>query len=165
MCISISNPTTEIRLLTVDRPSKRNALNIRAYEELDQPFKDAGQDADVGVLVMTGANPVFTRGNDLTDFRQHPDSLSGHKVLHSLHTLDKPTIAAIEGFAIGIVTDRYAVQDLKWITFSRKRPNVVVNFANRRKLNKYFLNSSSGVPTIKPVTSAISRRHRPSVEL
>jgi hypothetical protein len=61
--------------LTIDRTVKRNAFDVALYEALTQGISDADRDPDVHVTVITGRGGVFTSGNDLADFRDHPDSI------------------------------------------------------------------------------------------
>ncbi len=90
--------------LTINRPERRNALDVATYLGLAEQIWGAGQDKDVRAVVLTGANNYFTAGNDLKDFqgpRPNGDS-AGIKFLRSLADCDLPVIAAVEGSAIGI---------------------------------------------------------------
>ena len=91
-----------VRVLSIDRTEKRNAFDIGLYEALAKGVSDADRDPDVHVMVLTGRGGVFTSGNDLADFRDHPDSTAPFTLLHSLVNVEKPIIAAVEGFAVGI---------------------------------------------------------------
>jgi len=90
--------------LTINRPERRNALDVATYLGLAEQIWGAGQDKDVRAVVLTGANNYFTAGNDLKDFQgPRPDGDSaGIKFLRSLADCDLPVIAAVEGSAIGI---------------------------------------------------------------
>ena len=72
------------------------------YEALAEGVSDADCDADVRVTVITGRGGVFTSGNDLADFRDHPDSVAAFGLLRTLLEAEKPIVAAVEGFAVGI---------------------------------------------------------------
>jgi enoyl-CoA hydratase/carnithine racemase len=100
--ISIDDPVPNVRVLTIDRTAKRNAFDIVTYRRLRQAVQAADEDAHVRVIVITGSGGVFTSGNDLADFRDHPESDEGIQLLRSLINTDKPVIAAVEGFAVGI---------------------------------------------------------------
>jgi enoyl-CoA hydratase/carnithine racemase len=91
-----------VRLLTIDRPAKRNAFDVPTYRALAAGIADADHDLDVRVTVITGGEGVFTSGNDLADFRDHPDSTAPFDLLRALVEADKPIVAAVEGFAVGI---------------------------------------------------------------
>src|SRR4051812_39398009 len=100
----VSSETVQpgVRILTIDRAEKRNAFDVRMYEELAEGVSDADRDPDVRVVVITGHGGVFTSGNDLADFRDHPDSTAPFALLRTLVEAEKPIVAAVEGFAVGI---------------------------------------------------------------
>ncbi|EKT76829.1 enoyl-CoA hydratase [Rhodococcus opacus M213] len=91
-----------IRLLTIDRPAKRNAFDIETYVALAEGIVEADRDHEVRVIVITGSGGVFTAGNDLVDFRDQPDSMAAFDLLRTLVATEKPIVAAVEGFAVGI---------------------------------------------------------------
>lgn len=98
----------QIAFLTFNRPKVLNALNRKTMEELSQILADAREDSTVRVLILTGAGEKsFVAGADISELAvQTPVSgketaLFGQGVLHKLETLGKPSIAAINGFALG----------------------------------------------------------------
>src|SRR5258705_280963 len=97
-----------IGFITFNRPKVLNALNRKTMEELNQILIAAREDEDVRVLLLTGAGEKsFIAGADISELAvQTPVSgrdtaLFGQSVLHRLETLGKPSIAAINGFALG----------------------------------------------------------------
>jgi enoyl-CoA hydratase len=97
-----------IGFITFNRPKVLNALNRKTMEELNQILIAAREDDDVRVLILTGAGEKsFVAGADIGELAvQTPVSgrdtaLFGQGVLHRLETLGKPSIAAINGFALG----------------------------------------------------------------
>jgi enoyl-CoA hydratase/carnithine racemase len=72
------------------------------YEDLAEGVSNADGDPDVRVTVITERGGVFTSGNDLADFRDHPDSVAPFALLRTLVEAEKPIVAAVEGFAVGI---------------------------------------------------------------
>ena len=97
-----------IAYITFNRPKVLNALNRKTMEELNQILISARDDQDVRVLILTGAGEKsFVAGADIGDLAvQTPVSgretaLFGQSVLHRLETLGKPSVAAINGFALG----------------------------------------------------------------
>ena len=97
-----------IGFITFNRPKVLNALNRKTMEELNQILIAAREDEDVRVLLLTGAGEKsFVAGADISELAvQTPVSgrdtaLFGQSVLHRLETLGKPSIAAINGFALG----------------------------------------------------------------
>jgi enoyl-CoA hydratase/carnithine racemase len=102
MSVSAETVRPGVRVLTIDRTTKRNAFDIPLYEALADGVSTADRDPDVGVTVITGRGGVFTSGNDLADFRDYPDSVAAFALLRTLVEAEKPIVAAVEGFAVGI---------------------------------------------------------------
>src|ERR1700736_6755792 len=97
-----------IGFITFNRPKVLNALNRKTMEELREVLTAAREDDDVRVLILTGAGEKsFVAGADIGELAvQTPVSgrdtaLFGQGGLHRLETLGKPSIAAINGFALG----------------------------------------------------------------
>jgi enoyl-CoA hydratase len=97
-----------IARITFNRPKVLNALNRKTVEELREALLDA-RDADaVRVLILTGAGEKsFVAGADIGELAQRTAvdgkdfSLFGQSVFHLLETVGKPSICAINGFALG----------------------------------------------------------------
>jgi enoyl-CoA hydratase len=97
-----------IGFITFNRPKVLNALNRKTMEELSHILTAAREDEEVRALILTGAGEKsFVAGADIAELAvQTPVSgketaLFGQSVLHRLETLGKPSIAAINGFALG----------------------------------------------------------------
>ncbi len=93
-----------VRTLTLNRPSRKNALDSGLWDALRDALDAVGQDPDVRVLVVTGAGGAFCSGADLSNpGRAHP--VRKMRVLTDiallLHELPAPTIAKIDGVAVG----------------------------------------------------------------
>jgi enoyl-CoA hydratase len=91
-----------------NRPKLLNALNRQTMDELSALLTEARDDRDIHVLILTGAgDKAFIAGADinelarLTPMTGPETSLHGQAVLHKLETLGKPSIAAVNGFALG----------------------------------------------------------------
>ena len=98
----------QIGFITFNRPKVLNALNRKTMEELNLILIAAREDDEVRVLILTGAGEKsFVAGADISELAvQTPVSgketaLFGQSVLHRLETLGKPSVAAINGFALG----------------------------------------------------------------
>jgi enoyl-CoA hydratase/carnithine racemase len=102
--IRIEEPSDGVRLLTIDRPERRNAIDSVTYRELTAAIEDTNHDPEVRCCVLTGAGNVFTSGNDLADFQQPHEAGPSEAVvyLRALVGAAKPLVAAIEGFAVGV---------------------------------------------------------------
>ncbi|MGE1062448.1 enoyl-CoA hydratase-related protein [Megasphaera paucivorans] len=100
--------TDGICLITINRPNVLNALNTSTLLELQLAVRDAADDKQVRVLIITGAGEKsFVAGADIFQMSQL-SSLEGRKmtmigqhVFDLIETLEKPVIAAINGYALG----------------------------------------------------------------
>jgi enoyl-CoA hydratase/carnithine racemase len=97
-----------IAYVTVYRPKVLNALNMATMEELRGAFHDIKNDADIRVVILTGAGEkAFVAGADISELAKQ-DAVSakqyaqrGQSVLNLIENLGKPVIACINGFALG----------------------------------------------------------------
>lgn len=98
-----------IRTITINRPDQLNALNRATIAELDQALTEAEADRGVRVLIITGSGPkAFVAGADIKEFAHFSVAegkalaADGQKQLFDhVEQLDKPVIAAVNGFALG----------------------------------------------------------------
>ncbi len=97
-----------IHTITIKRPSKLNALNRQTLQELYGAVIDSSGEDKVRVIVITGAgDKAFVAGADISEIReQNPTeartfSEFGQNLMSMIQSLDKPVIAAINGFALG----------------------------------------------------------------
>lgn len=98
----------QIATITFNRPKVLNALNRKTVEELGDALNRACEDSAVRVLILTGAGEKsFVAGADINELAQRTPvdgkdfSLFGQEIFHRLETMGKPSIAAINGFALG----------------------------------------------------------------
>lgn len=104
----ISNESPGIRVIRINRPKALNALNGDTLRELWQALSQASKDPEVRVLILTGeGEKAFIAGADITEMKDKSPSDGtafaqlGHEVGRLLETMPKPTIAAVNGFALG----------------------------------------------------------------
>src|SRR5438552_15491159 len=97
-----------IAYVTVNRPKVLNALNMATMEELRRAFHSIKQDAEVRMVILTGAGEkAFIAGADISELaRNNPVEAKaythrGQSVLNLIENLGKPVIACINGFALG----------------------------------------------------------------
>jgi enoyl-CoA hydratase len=98
-----------IRVITINRPDQLNALNRATIDELDRALTEAEADKSVRVLIITGSGAkAFVAGADIKEFAHFSVeegkalSADGHDKLFShVERLNKPVIAAVNGFALG----------------------------------------------------------------
>jgi enoyl-CoA hydratase/carnithine racemase len=97
-----------VRILTLNRPEKRNALNTDLTQSLLQALRRADVEEKVGCIVLTGAGQGFCAGADLGEFKGLKDPQAAEAraeltmQLHlSFSRISKPVICAINGAAMG----------------------------------------------------------------
>jgi enoyl-CoA hydratase/carnithine racemase len=106
-----------IATLTMNRPDKMNALTRKMLLEMVEAVADVAQDKDIRVMILTGAGKVFCSGADLSGggweagLAGTPNELnynirtSYQKVSLGMQSMDKPTIAMVNGAAVGAGCD------------------------------------------------------------
>ena len=98
-----------IAILTINRPSKLNALNKATIQELHEAFSAAEIDEEVKVIILTGSGEkAFVAGADISEFADFSVeegnrlAAEGQRLLFDfISDFSKPVIAAINGFALG----------------------------------------------------------------
>jgi enoyl-CoA hydratase len=97
-----------VRIITVHRPDKLNALNAATLDALHAAFDAAAEDETVRAVVLTGAGPkAFVAGADIAEMttlspvQARDFSLRGQRMMRAVETMPKPVIAMINGFALG----------------------------------------------------------------
>lgn len=112
---SISNPyetlivekRDRVALITINRPEKRNALNIKTREEGARVLEELAEDDSVGVVVFTGAgDKAFIAGADIAEFAGRTSLtqravMLGRSLFTAIDTFPKPVIAMVNGFCLG----------------------------------------------------------------
>ena len=98
-----------VGILTIDNPSKLNALDMATLTALDEGLAELERDDSVQVIVVTGAGTrAFVAGGDIADlngrqglahYQEFAEDI--HRVFRRFEVCDKPTIGAINGLALG----------------------------------------------------------------
>jgi 2-(1,2-epoxy-1,2-dihydrophenyl)acetyl-CoA isomerase len=91
--------------LTLNRPSRKNALNDELRDALGAALTSAARDRDVRVVVIAGAGGAFCSGADLSTgaAADHPLEVmrQANEIALRLYELPKPTLAKVDGIAVG----------------------------------------------------------------
>ncbi len=96
-----------VGVITVNRPNVLNALDITTLDELYAAVTELGADTAVRGIILTGAGKAFVAGADIAHLstlgprEAHAFSNRGGKTLRTIETVEKPVIAAVNGFALG----------------------------------------------------------------
>lgn len=96
-----------VRIITFNRPEKRNALNLQMYTQLTEYLIQGESDNEIRAFMFRGQAQCFTSGNDVADFLKNSNLGVDHpafKFLFCLLDLKKPVVAAVTGAAVGIGT-------------------------------------------------------------
>ena len=96
-----------IGILTINRPEALNALNSTVIGDLEQAITEVEKDAELGALIITGEGRSFVAGADIGE--QLPLDVAGGRkwgqrgsaLMRRIEKLEIPTIAAVNGFALG----------------------------------------------------------------
>ena len=96
-----------VGIITINRPDKRNALNIKTREEGAALLDELRNDPSIGVVVITGAgDKAFIAGADIAEFAgrtamMQRDVMTARSLFTALDTFPKPIIAMINGYCLG----------------------------------------------------------------
>ena len=100
-----------VATITLNRPERRNALNRRAYAEIEAAFTHASRDPEVRCVLVTGADPAFCAGEDVKEMMTgevasgppKPPSVRFAPTPAAMAVIncEKPVIAAVNGSAVG----------------------------------------------------------------
>lgn len=95
-------------IVTVNRPDKLNALNSTIMSELQTCFSELKKNEDVYVVILTGSgDKAFVAGADISELNQlnmiaaKELAEKGQAIFNLIRNLNKPVIAAVNGFALG----------------------------------------------------------------
>jgi enoyl-CoA hydratase/carnithine racemase len=124
-----------IAILTFNRPDKRNAMSDDMRTDFIDALERVAADAAIRALVLTGAGKGFCAGGDIAGMQRRMQAPAGevgisgwrrqqrvHRTQALLHTLPKPTIAAVNGAASGLGADTALACDFvlisEWASFT-----------------------------------------------
>lgn len=96
-----------VGIIKINRPESLNALNIETLGEIRDAITSLNNDEDVKVIIFTGEGKAFIAGADIKQMKDMNEdeasefSALGQKIFDIIENLDKPVIAAVNGFALG----------------------------------------------------------------
>lgn len=105
--VVVSRPEPAVALITLNRPEKRNAMNLPTFEALDGRLTELERDPSVSAVILTGAGPVFSAGYDVREMSGLDeagtmlDYQRREPWMWHLANLSKPLVAALNGPAYG----------------------------------------------------------------
>jgi 2-(1,2-epoxy-1,2-dihydrophenyl)acetyl-CoA isomerase len=106
-----------VRTITLNRPQKRNAIDIELRVALAEAIESADRDPDIRVIIVTGAGPAFCSGGDISTMQRMPAGRAlerielAQRVIRAIWNTQKPVLAAVEGSAYGAGTALAAACD------------------------------------------------------
>src|SRR5881409_4380164 len=132
-----------VATITLNRPEVHNAMNQRMREELTRCFGDIAQNADVRVVVATGAGEqAFSAGADIREFvaPQVPVQFRAHRqrvdFRAAMDRCGQPIIAAIRGFALGGGLEFALACDIRIASEDAQLGLTEVNRSEERRVGK-----------------------------
>src|SRR6516165_2061578 len=115
------------------RPDKKNALSNAMYCAASEALDAAQKDDAIRVVLFAAEGDAFTAGNDLADFASTAtgkgDELAAHGFIEALGRADKPIVAAVPGFAVGVGTTMLLHCDLVYLAEGATLSTPFVNLA------------------------------------
>ena len=107
----------DICYVTLNRPEKKNALNSRMLEVLNETFFEISKDSSIKVVILRGAGGNFCSGHDLKELLRDPLEVRRHfelcgNLMRAIRNAPQPVIAEVEGYAVAGGCQLVAVCDL-----------------------------------------------------
>lgn len=96
-----------VGILSFNRPKVLNALNTSVLQELEEAIDQVHKDEDIYVLIITGEGKAFVAGADISEMKDKTAGQGrsfgdlGSRIFRKIELMEKPVIAAVNGFALG----------------------------------------------------------------
>lgn len=116
-----------IATLTINRPDTLNALDLETIAAMNVALDSIESDKSIRVVIFTGAGRAFVAGGDIADlnsrrglahYQEFAEDI--HRLFRRIETFDKPTIAAVNGFALGGGTELLLALDIRIVSDKAK---------------------------------------------
>jgi enoyl-CoA hydratase len=116
-----------VATLTIDRPETLNALNTEVVAAYNAALDRIEADPSIRVVIFTGEGRAFIAGGDIADlnsrhglahYQQFAEDI--HRLFRRIETLDKPTVGAVNGFALGGGTELLLTLDIRLLSDKAK---------------------------------------------
>lgn len=116
-----------VAILTINRPDTLNALDTTTIAAMNRALDEVEAAPEIRVLVFTGAGRAFIAGGDIADlnsrrglphYQEFAEDI--HRLFRRIETLDKPTIGAVNGFALGGGTEMILALDIRILSDKAK---------------------------------------------
>jgi enoyl-CoA hydratase/carnithine racemase len=132
---------SHVRLITIDRPERRNAMSWRTHAELSDAMAAADEDDGVRVVVVTGAPPAFCAGSDMSagDHTWQAPADAPRRKGREPHEVRKPVLAAINGHAIGMGLTYPLQCDVRFVAADAKLSFAFTRRGVAPELGSHFL--------------------------
>jgi enoyl-CoA hydratase len=132
--VDVTYPDDGVALVTINRPEALNALNGDQLRALRDTLTRLAEDRGVRVVVLNGEGRAFAAGADIKEMLEMDVAEAsawgalGHECARLLETMPKPTVAAINGFALGGGCELALACDLRYASSDAKigQPEIAV---------------------------------------
>jgi enoyl-CoA hydratase/carnithine racemase len=130
-----------IAVITLNRPDIRNAISgIEIIREMEEACKIVNQDMTIKVMILTAADPAFSSGGNIKDMAEKKGMFAGspaevmesyrrniQRIPLAVHHVETPTIAAVNGPAIGAGCDLALMCDMRVASEKAKFGETFIN--------------------------------------
>ena len=103
----ILNKENNVGILSINSPETLNAISSQILDELNEAIDAVNKDDDIHVLIITGEGRSFVAGADISEMHDldaagaRTFSEKGNQLFRKIELMEKPVIAAVNGFALG----------------------------------------------------------------